>query len=392
MKAAVLTASISRAGGGVYESCRRLAQSMMARDSMQFEVFGLKDPFTDPDLPSWNPLHPRAFAVQGPRGYGYAPGLQGALQQEQPDLAHVHGIWMYPSLAASRWARHSRRPYLVTLHGMMEPFALQASRLKKRVALALVEHRVLREAACLHVLTEQELASVRSLGLRNPVCVIPNGVDIPQEGPEQQPPWTAADSSVKTLLYLGRIHPEKGLFGLLQAMAMLVQRGDNQLEGWRLVIAGWDQNGHEAELQKFVRAHSLAPFVEFVGPQFGSAKSAAMHEADAFVLPSFSEGLPMAVLEAWAHRLPVLMTPECRLAAGFAAGAALRIEANPESIARGLLELFALDDMQRISIGESGWRLVNTRYRWPSVAAEMRNVYEWMTAAGPKPDTVEVMP
>src|SRR5215207_4262482 len=137
MKAALLTSSVSRAGGGVYEISRRLAQSMMSREAVDFEVFGLEDPFTKPDLPSWNPLCPRAFTVQGPRSYGYAPGLDDALDAEEADLAHVHGIWMYPSLAASRWARRSHRPYLVTLHGMMEPWAMQHSRLKKRLALAL---------------------------------------------------------------------------------------------------------------------------------------------------------------------------------------------------------------------------------------------------------------
>jgi glycosyltransferase involved in cell wall biosynthesis len=393
MKAAILTSSISRAGGGVYEISRRLAQSMLAGNAVDFGVFGLEDPFTDSDLPSWEPLNPRAFAVRGPRSYGYAPGLEQALQDQDADLAHVHGIWMYPSLAASRWARRSRRPYLVTLHGMMEPWAMQRSRFKKRLALALVENRVLREAACLQVNTEQELASVRELGFRNPVCVIPNGVDLPAatDVPATPPSWSLQHSDQKTLLYLGRIHPKKGLENLLQAVALLQKRDPGILESWRLVIAGWDQNGHEAELKSFAQSEGLEDRVEFIGPQFGPAKSAALHYADAFILPSFSEGLPMAVLEACAHSLPVLLTPECNLTPAYGAGAAFRIETNPESVADGLATLTAMDDMQRIEMGARARQYVATRYRWSDVARSMREVYAWLTASGPQPACVNVV-
>jgi poly(glycerol-phosphate) alpha-glucosyltransferase len=194
------------------------------------------------------------------------------------------------------------------------------------------------------------------------------------------------------LLYLGRIHPKKGILNLLQAIALLRHTDPGPLENWRVVIAGWAQNGHEAEMKQFVQAHNLSRCVEFIGPQFGSAKSATLHHADAFILPSFSEGLPMAVLEACAHRLPVLMTPECNLGPAYAAGAALRIEANPESIAEGLNGLFALDDMQRIEIGEQARRFVAGHYQWSTVAQAMREVYAWMTGTGPKPAHVHTVP
>src|SRR5438876_756874 len=98
---AVVTASLSRAGGGVYEISRRLAQGLA--QSIGVEVFGLQDEFIAEDLGSWEPLHPRVFSTEGPRSYGYAPELRQALDASNADLAHVHGLWMYPSLAAARW-------------------------------------------------------------------------------------------------------------------------------------------------------------------------------------------------------------------------------------------------------------------------------------------------
>ena len=93
----------------------------------------------------------------------------------------------------------------------------------------------------------------------------------------------------------------------------------------------------------------------------------------------------MAVLEAWAHGKPVLMTPECNLPEGFAANAALRIETNPDSIARGLAELFCASPPELQTMGDKGRALVTRQFTWPTVAAELRRVYEWMLGGGSRP-------
>src|SRR6185503_10078115 len=192
------------------------------------------------DSRQWEPLRPRSFQSRGPRAYGFAPELAGALDDEKPDLAHVHGIWTYPTVAAQRWAGRHSRPYLVTIHGMLEPWALRNARWKKALAGALFENAALRRATCLHVNTEAELRSVRAYGLRNPICVIPNGVDLPEASIAPLAPWAKrVDADAKVLLYLGRLHPKKGLPHLLSAWAAI--RKSACAEGWHLAIAGWDQ-------------------------------------------------------------------------------------------------------------------------------------------------------
>jgi glycosyltransferase involved in cell wall biosynthesis len=126
----------------------------------------------------------------------------------------------------------------------------------------------------------------------------------------------------------------------------------------------------------------------FLGPQFGDDKSACYANCDAFILPSFSEGLPMVILEAWAYSKPVLMTPECNLPEGYAADAAIRIETDAASILNGLRTLTGMScDILRRT-GKNGRDLVVQRFTWQSVAAQLKTTYEWMLKTAPRPNWV----
>jgi glycosyltransferase involved in cell wall biosynthesis len=179
--------------------------------------------------------------------------------------------------------------------------------------------------------------------------------------------------------------------------------GKGQKSGeWVLAIAGWDQDGHEDELKSLatkldiswadVKGQTAAVradcSVVFLGPQFGNAKHECYANCDAFILPSFSEGLPMVVLEAWAHGKPVLMTLACNLPEGFAANAAIRIEPNVESVAIRLEELFCLGSSNLCSLGTNGRTLVAGRFAWPKIASNMKSVYEWVLGGGCPPECV----
>ncbi len=128
--------------------------------------------------------------------------------------------------------------------------------------------------------------------------------------------------------------------------------------------------------------------VYFIGPQFGVMKTAAFAHATAFILPSFSEGLPVVVLEAWAYQLPVIKTAACNLPEGFAAQAALQVEPKVADIVRGLHQLFALSDEERDCMGRRGRQLVEQRFSWSSIVDDLFAVYQWMIGKGPQPHTV----
>ena len=216
------------------------------------------------------------------------------------------------------------------------------------------------------------------------MCVVPNGIDLPLPSQRfQTPAWAGrfpADRQV--LLFLGRLHPKKGLQPLLQAWSR-VHRAN-----WQLVIAGWDQGGHRRDLEAGVAAHGLNDSVCFCGPLHGPDKAAAYAAAQAFILPSFSEGLPMTILEAWAYGVPVLMTSACNLPEGFAAGSALEISTDPDEMAEAIARFLSLSADERIAMGARGRALAARQFSWDRIAADLFSVYRWVAGAGPRPACV----
>lgn len=334
-------------------------------------------------------------------GLSSAEGMRGVVREGQARLLHLHGLWT----DASRVTLGQSLPYVVSPHGMLDSWALQHSALKKKVATAWFEGRNLRRAACIHALCQSEAESIRQFGLYNPIAIIPNGVTLPKKA-ETEP----LKPETKTLLFLGRIHPKKGLANALEAWCRGQEAGGPGKEEWQWVIAGWDQGGHENELKEQCREAGVSvdsvpledflsegpkperskkrASVVFVGAAFGNHKEELLRRADAFVLPSFSEGLPMAILEAWSYGLPVLMTDHCNLPEGFDHQAAIRIGTESDSIAQGLSELMQMSAAQRSGMGQRGRHLVEAKFTWPQVAEQMMKVYEWVLGRREKPECV----
>jgi glycosyltransferase involved in cell wall biosynthesis len=391
MKIGILTGSVSRSAGGTYEAVRCLAGELHRQPATEVSVFGLKDAEFETDLPAWGSIPVAAFPVRGPRSFGYASDLYSAIRNAPIDLLHVHGLWMYTSVAACLWQRDTGAPRVISPHGMLDPWALANAGWKKKLATLLYEGRHLRRGACIHALSNAEAVAIRAFGLLNPICVIPNGVT-PPEGPAPKiPAWRRnLPANAKILLYLGRIHPKKGLRNLLLAWAEAQRSGHPSAREWYLILAGWDQGGHREELESLSAELDFGTTVRFIGSQFNDDKEAAYAAADAFILPSYSEGLPVVVLEAWAHRLPVLMTAECNLHDGFKARAALRVDPELQSIAQALVLLFSLSTEQRRAMGEEGFRLISEQFTWSRVTADMGSVYGWLLGIGPRPECVQM--
>lgn len=387
MKISILTGSVSRQAGGTFDAIRRPVAILAGQHGASIQVLGMVDADTEHDRLGWYPLSPESFEVKGPRSFGFAKGMGAALERSQPDLQHVHGLWMYCSLINYRYHHQKQTPYVVSPHGMLDPWAVRNSAWKKRLAGWAFERKHLAQANCLHALCIPELDSIREFGLNNPVCVIPNGIDLPQHKGHIAPWVGQVAAGKKVLLYLGRLHPKKGLANLLRAWRQVSL--DSKLHSdWVLALAGWQQMGHAAELQRLTADLAMEQSVMFLGPQYGPAKQACYENANAFVLPSFSEGLPMTVLEAWAYGLPVLMTPHCNIPEGFACNAAIQVDPSHEGIATGLIKLFSLTDTERKDMGRHGLSLVQQKFTWEKVAGEIHTVYQWVLGGGTPPECV----
>ena len=177
MKIGFLVSSVSREAGGLFQSVHGLAKAV-ASTNANVRVFGMSDEQSAVDLQEWRPLSVQTFGPQL-RAWSYSTELVPAIVGADLDVLSVHGLWKYSSVGSQRWHQRTGRAYVIHPHGMLEPWALRNARWKKRIAALLYENQHLRGAACLRALSEAEAKSIRVYGLRNPICVIPNGVDLP---------------------------------------------------------------------------------------------------------------------------------------------------------------------------------------------------------------------
>ena len=376
LRIGMLLGSASVAGGGVVEAAGSLARALCAMPGIDVTLFAPEDDRLRFDFGDATVV---TAPVSGPAAFGYAPGLVNAILERDIDVLHVHGLWMYMSIAAQKWARATGRPYLVSPHGMLDEWALRNSRGKKWVARLMFENRHLRDAACIHALCAAEGEAVRRAGFHGSLATVPNGVAAAATDIAPAAWRRSIGADEKVLLFLGRITPKKRVTELVEAFGRTWQPGD----AWHLVIVGPAPADYLAEIQGVVDSR-VRDRVHLVGPAYGAERASAYASADAFVLPSVSEGLPMAALEAFAHGLPALLTPACNLPEAFVAGAALSIDPFVAGIGGGLRRLFAMSDERRMAMGAHARRYVREGYDWTEIARRMARLYAGL-ASRPAP-------
>ncbi len=388
MKIIHATNSLTRRGGGTAHVVWGLAiEHHKSYGSVQ--VFGLADPYDDEDWPTMRPanLPVHTYQRNGPLVFGWSASLNEALLAAgDTDILHQHGIWSMLSLSSHRWKRRYGNRQIVAVHGMLDEIRLLQSKRKKQLFGALIEKANLREADCLHALCLPEARSMRHFGLKNPIAVIPNGVRLedyatlvnPLRFTEQFP--KAKDR--RLLLYMGRLHPLKGLFPMLESWKKSKRFRD---EGWMLVIAGPDQMGTEEKLKRLSKELGLENDVLFTGALYGEMKSAVLAAASVFVLPSKTEGFAMSLPEAMACCLPLVITRACNFPEVAEHGAGWEGEPTVESLSELLEQSLSLTDDQLRKMGERGYDLVRREYTWEVIASKIACVYSWLLGGGDYP-------
>ena len=286
-------------------------------------------------------------------------------------IIHIHGLWREYSDLASQICRKLGKPYLVSAHGMLEPWTLANGKWKKRAYLAAIELPVLRGAAGLRALTQAEVGDYQALGLTNPTKVLPNGIDIP---PVRSPRLFLEAfphlTGLRLVLFLGRIHPKKGIDILCRAWARL----EKSLPDTHLVIAGPEEGQTLADLTGLVKELGIGGRVTFTGMVRGPMKWSALAASTVFVLPSHSEGFSVSVLEALGSGLPVLISRNCHFPEVSETDCGWEIDPEETQLTDALGRSLATDRCQLDKMAARGEQLVAERYSWPAIgrsAAEM---------------------
>lgn len=360
-----VTSGLDRHAAGVGVVVSALSAEQQTKGH-EVRVFGLaSSTWLDGDKDCWRGAPAEAFQVLGkPRSFGYAPGLAKALARFDPDIVHLHGLWMYPALAVLRWHQKTGKPYVYSAHGMLTPVALSFSAWKKGIARRLFQDAALARAAIMHATTETEAEEFRLFGLKSRIAVVPLGIHV-------TPHPSAPPEPFRRVLSLGRFHSVKGLDRLIKAWSQL----EDQFPDWALDLVGPDEGGHMAELQKLAAGLNLQR-VSFLPPLHGAERDRCMAGAQLFALPTRSENFAFTVPESLMMETPVIATKGAPWPGLVQEACGWWIEQGVEPLVTALREAMRLTDEQRRIMGQRGRAWMLRDFAWTSIANRVLDFYQ----------------
>ena len=313
------------------------------------------------------------------RRFAVSPSLARSLawKAERVDIIHNHSLWSMVNVAAG-WTVPGKHAKLVTSpRGTLSAWALSNSKWIKR-AIWPLQMRALTRADLLHATSEVERHEIRARGFKAPIAVIPNGIDLPVLEKRRK-------DGFRTLLFLSRIHPTKGIDRLLHAWRELQVRQPE----WRLIVVGRGEPGYEQELKGLAASLELERVV-FAGPRYGASKSKTYFEADLFVLPTHSENFGMVVAEALAHGCPAVVSRGAPWAGLESESCGWWVDHDVPELIRSLDAAMSVPRAGLTAMGLNGRAWMQRDFSWETVARRMDTAYRWAVGRGELPAWVHL--
>lgn len=334
------------------------------------------------------------FELFGPKKLYFSPHLIKSAKQSSTyglfDIVHQHGLWTGSSSATRIFSKSNKVPTIIAPHGALSEWSLNLSRFKKKIALNLYERENLHLASCLHATAENEISDFRNFGLKNPIAYIENG--IPDEMLQVRGDASRfrakfqIDSQKRILLYLSRITPMKGLLMLVEAIKAI----EPDFQDWQLVIVGNDEFNYKIEVEKQLVQYNLNDKVRFIEPLFDTDKDDVFVAAELFILPSYSEGFPMVVLDSLAAGVPVITTKATSWNDLTHHNCGWWIDINAQAVANSLQEAVRMSSDELSAMGVNAKNLIAMKYSWSKLGQKMILLYNWLLGGGNKPDFVQI--
>ncbi len=370
MKIIQVIPAISEEASGPSYSVLRLSELLLAQG--QALTLAALDWSPIPSPPSFLKTFPLGF---GPRRLGISPQMKYWLDRQvasnNVDILHNHGMWQMNSVYPGWAAKKGHTNLVVSPRGAFSKWAMQHGSVMKKLFWPILQNPAFEVASCFHATAFAEYQDIRRLGFHQPVAIIPNGIDIPSLAPKKA-------NAHRTLLFLGRLHPVKGLDMLLPAW----QAVQDLFPDWHLRIVGSDvgyygKSGYLEELQQLVRKLGLKR-IEFLGGLYGIEKTQAYHDADLYILPSYSENFGLTVAEALAAGTPAIVTTGAPWSGLVSKEAGWWIEAGIDSLITCLQNALGTTPERLEEMWERGRDWMQSEFSWTHIAMQMADTYQWL--------------
>jgi len=292
--------------------------------------------------------------------YKESPKEYSRLFQEA-DIIHDCGIWHHANKLIGNYALHLRKNLIISPHGMLEPWSLNNSKWKKKIAWYLYQKKILENCAGFHVTADLEEQHVKELFPKGNFCIAPNGYD-PSEFIQMKP-----SNKKNQFLFLSRIHPKKGLENLLKVWNAL------RLPGWTLLIAG---NGKSDYVDQIKALASKIDSVEYIGPIHGAEKAKILAESKFFILPSYSENFGIVVLEALASGTPVITTNHTPWDQLNIKKAGWCVDSDSDTLKATIQDAVSFSDTKYLEYCSNALTLAENGFAWKSIGEKLMSFYE----------------
>ena len=313
---------------------------------------------------------------KGPTKAHWSPNLKRLAKEavDNADWFHGHGLYVWPNKWLGTEARRRNKPLVYHPQGFFDPWILRRSIIKKKIAHLLFEDANIKYVMWWRAVSSKEAVQIRAvIGHSARIHIIPNGIDVHEidaanainlgNQSEESMHWRK-QRRPKRLLFLSRIHPKKGLDLLISAWSRLTR----EFPDWELLIVGPNEGGYQSKVEKMIADSGCSETCWLHPPVSGGEKYLVMRSSDLFVLPSYSEGFPMAVLEAAANCIPVVHTDECNFSELTACSGAWECTVDSEALHKTLREALGAEDSERTERGLKGREVVVKNYSWNKIA------------------------
>lgn len=372
MKIDVITPSITSLSGGVGPAVNDLYSNLCALyPDVNVVVKSLNDGGQLPNLHESNNLEYQFFNAFKAKKLGLSPKLlMNALYKSESSLIHSHGLWMattlYQNLNILLW----KKKLVISPHGMLDPWILNQSKNKKRLASILYENYSWKNCHTFHALNGNEADAIKAILPNANVVVIPNGIKVEKINK----PKSRCEKKYTNFIFLSRFHKKKNIESLIKAVVSIPDHVYNK-SPFKLTLVGWGDEHYVEYINSLINNSSCCDRFIIKGPLFGEEKIKALKAADCFILPSYSEGLPVSVLEAWSYGIPALLTDDCNLRESFSENAAVRITHDYKNIADSILNFSRLDSSEKHKLGLAAFQYVYDNFNWDLICSQFKSLY-----------------